>query len=432
MTHTSALLLGCVLLSAAAEPLAAQPAAATDSGAPGVVKPGRDERGRSPVTWRFRDRPSLGVGRVFRLDLTARVQGDVHRLTPVVDPEDEGFDFERRRLGVAGRLGQHLEFEVERELAGARPWRDAFVNLTPARALQLRAGQFKIPFGLDQLTSGSALDFVHRSRVGDLLAPGRSLGVSVHGRAAGRGVTYDVGLFGRDGDNARFGSNPGAGATAAGRATFRPFRLGGAEGALRALEVGVNASSGRVPEGRYSLRGRLTSRDVIFAPVFVNGRRTRLGADTAWSAGRLKLRAEVVQVRDERIGQGLGTEDLPPLTSAGWYVSGLWRVAGDRDRARRQPGRRRAGVGAIDVGLRFEWIAFGSEASGEPALRNPRAAHLLELSERALSVGVNWQLNRWTRVQLNAVRERVNDPVRTPAPGQTVFWAHVVRMQFAM
>ena len=60
-------------------------------------------------------------------------------------------------------VSPYVEFEVEREIDADQPWRDVFVNLRPRRAIQLRAGQFKMPFSLEQLTSATELDFVYRS-----------------------------------------------------------------------------------------------------------------------------------------------------------------------------------------------------------------------------------------------------------------------------
>ena len=67
----------------------------------------------------------------------------------------------------------------------SEPERDAFANLRVDRAFEVRAGQFKMPFGRDALTGGANLDFVYRSLAGRLLAPGRDLGVMAHGRARG-------------------------------------------------------------------------------------------------------------------------------------------------------------------------------------------------------------------------------------------------------
>jgi phosphate-selective porin OprO and OprP len=390
----------------------------------------------------FDERPSVKFGKSVRLDVTARLQGDA--LERSTEPgTDDGFDLARRRIGLEGEVTRYIEFQVERELGAGETWRDVFVNVRPLRAIQLRAGQFKMPFSLDQLTSATKLDFVYRSRAADMLAPGRSQGFSVHGRLAGRLLGYDVGLFRRDGESARFGTNPGAGQTGAARMTVRPFDErrarpsgpGQAEAKRRRsisdLEFGVNATSGEVPDGRYSLRGRLTSRSTFFAPVFVNGRRLRVGGDVDWRPGPFGVRAEIMRVEDQRLDQGLRGETLPPLRSDGWYVSGTWAVAGRRAMKLAEASRVPVAFKGLELASRIEALAFGSLAESEPALRNPRAAHLASIDEHAYTFGVNWTLNRWTRLQFNAIREQLHDAANG-APVHAATWTRVVRVQFAM
>ena len=91
-------------------------------------------------------------------------------------------------------------------------------------AVQVRAGKFKIPFGLEQLTGISNLDFVYRSLSASYLAPARDIGVAVHGRFFDRGLNYWAGWFRQDGDNARSSTIDGAGDTFAVRVTGTPFR----------------------------------------------------------------------------------------------------------------------------------------------------------------------------------------------------------------
>src|SRR5204862_838038 len=113
----------------------------------------------------------------------------------------------RRRVGVSGRITRYVEFAVEREVDGTGRWRDVFADVRANRAIQLRAGHFKVPFSREQLSGAGDLDFIDPSRAADLLAPGRSVGVAVHGRLARRIVGYEVGSF--IGDGTRSGL-PGA------------------------------------------------------------------------------------------------------------------------------------------------------------------------------------------------------------------------------
>lgn len=379
----------------------------------------------------FAQLPPLRLGHAVTVAPKVRLFGDVGRLSVVPGADGTSLDLPRRRVGAEARIGSRLDVEVEHEFASGNRWRDVFADVRLARVVHVRAGKFKVPFSLDQLTGAGSRDLVYRARIGSLLAPGRSTGIALRGRFARRRLTYEAGWFSRDGDVARFSSNPGAGPTAAGRLSVRPLRFVGVTGDAGDLELAVNATVGRVPEGLHSLRGRLAASDEFFAPVFVNGQRTRRGVDVSWSPGRLSVQAEAVRVDDERIGQGIRGETLPRLSSEGWYVAGAWRVAGRRpSRVTDSGGGHR--FGRLDAAARFEGMAVRTSASSVPALRNPRAVHLLTQSMRGWTVGATWHATPWLRMQANVMRETLSDALRSPVTGRQAFWTHVVRVQWLL
>ena len=68
----------------------------------------------------------------------------------------------------------------------------------------------------------------------------------------------------------------------------------------------------------------------------------------------------------------------------------------------------------------------------EGAYRSPRAESILPSGDRAVTIGVNWTLNRFVRIQLNGIREHVEDVERNPVPNTTAFWSRVLRFQFVL
>ena len=48
------------------------------------------------------------------------------------------------------------------------------------------------------------------------------------------------------------------------------------------------------------------------------------------------------------------------------------------------------------------------------------------------TVGLNWYVNRWVKVQVNAIRERVDDVERSPVADGSAFWSRVLRLQLAL
>ena len=53
--------------------------------------------------------------------------------------------------------------------------------------------------------------------------------------------------------------------------------------------------------------------------------------------------------------------------------------------------------------------------------------------DKAFTFGVNWYLNRWMKLQMNAIHEELQDNGRTPLlDGGTKFWSTVFRAQLAL
>jgi phosphate-selective porin OprO/OprP len=408
------------------------------------------QRGRQnpPLRLVWRDRPSLRAGRWLRLDLTTRIQLDT--LHPGDDPVDfDEVQLTRARVGVDGELFRVIEFSVERELTESgdvkvnaksmkTQWRDVYGELRLSDAFRARGGRFKVPFSLDQLTSSAQNDFVFRSLGADYLAPGRDAGGMIHGRLFGRRVNYSGGVFALDGDNSRSTMVAGGDRTVAVRVTARPF------GRLRTLnadraEFGGSFASTDVSDASElpnGLRGRtVISEFSFFEPVFVRGSRNRYGVDFDWTNDQFGARAEYMAVTDEREGQGLLGNDLNSARARAYYIEGTWVVTGDRkDRplAPRRPLFVR-GAGAVEIAARYERLWFDSRKTGEPAFSNSRAEVILPSGDRVVTLGLNWYLNRWVKLQLNALHEELQDPGRTPLlDGGTSFWSSVFRLQFAM
>lgn len=86
------------------------------------------------------------------VDVTGRLQYQFH--TSSVDDVPSTFEFRRLRVGVDIGVGDAIHGYIEPEFAqGDIRMRQAWVNYTVDPAFEVRAGQFKKPFGLLQLTS---------------------------------------------------------------------------------------------------------------------------------------------------------------------------------------------------------------------------------------------------------------------------------------
>lgn len=431
----------------AAAPSPDEPAAQVQTPAP-ALPPLPQQQGQEPPPARalrfvWRNHPSLRAGRNFRLDFSVKVQEDSR--APGDDPS--GFptwELHRLRFGVEGELFRHIEFQIERELtereisdplraSSKTPWTDVFVEANFTSKAQVRFGQFKVPYGLDQTSGESELDFVYRSLGGRYLSPGRDVGVMVHGRFFNRGLNYWVGGFRKDGDNSRSSKIAGADRTYAVRLTATPLRRLGVPG----LELGGSFATSELSDDSVlpnGLRGRtVMSQYTFFEPVFVKGTRRRYGADLDWAAGPLGARAEYLYVTDTRLGQGLANQDLSDARGHAWYVLGSWVVTGERKERpveARGGGLGRGGLGAIELKARYDRLWFDSVRGLETPFRNSRAETILPGGDDVLTFGITYYANRFVKIQLNGIRETPRDAERWPVPGGASFWSSVLRFQF--
>lgn len=395
---------------------------------------------QSKTGFRWDDHPTLVLGENTRIAFRARF-GFVDRTSdaPLPDDEDRTLDLARKRIGVEGVIAGLFGFQVERELEEDDPWRDVYLNYQQFDAVQVMGGKFKLPFSLDENTSSTNLDFAYRSLAATYLAPGRDIGVMVHGRVVNRIIRYEAGIFEHDGQNAR-PRNPERVAgdqTMALRIGAQPFRT--SKTVLEDLLVGFAITKGDLNgllEGLPGLRARTPLGLEFFdQDVWIKGRRERRGYEVRWRPGPASVKAEYIRVTDERLGQSVEDTDLSPFLAKGWYVSGTVALTGEKkadglDVPRRPIGR--GGIGAVELAVRLEELTFGSEATGEEPSTSPRADVIPSNTDRVITFGVNWYPIRWVKLQFNVIRDKITDPVQGPLPTQPTFWSRVLRIQLSL
>jgi phosphate-selective porin len=300
-------------------------------------------------------------------------------------------------------------------------------------------GRFKVPFGREQLIGIMDVDFAFRSLVSTTIPPARDKGVMVHGRYLRRGFTYEVGVFHADGDNGRLeeaqfrraNAQPeGIGHSFAARVTGTPLRP--LAKTFETLRVGGAYGTVKIPEGLNSFRGVSAwgTKD-FFEPVYVKGQRHRYGLEVAYTPGPVGFVAEWQQAREQRKGQGLGDIDLSDFITTGWYASATWLVTGEKKEDFDHPRHPifTEGIGAIEIGARYEELGFESAEKIGPAFANPRAENIRQHSDAVWTLGVNWFPTRWTRLVVNGIHEHFQDPTRVLNSGVQDYWSGVFRLQ---
>jgi hypothetical protein len=186
------------------------------------------------------------------------------------------------------------------------------------------------------------------------------------------------------------------------RLVVRPFGSARKGSLLRSWRAGTAFTNGRRTSGLWEVEGRTIGGTASFTlPVFVNGTEQRLGIESTWSPGPLRIGAEWMRLDAERLRQGLDGSDLPGLRTEGWYVSAAWRLLGRGSKTALDSRWRQA----LEVGARIESLAFGIDPRRPAPLTVDEALPLP--AHRVLTLGANWAGRRWIRIQGNLLLERV-------------------------
>jgi phosphate-selective porin OprO/OprP len=403
----------------------AEPSSGESVTTPPAKKDGAEDNGEESV--KPPKHPSWKPARGVRFDFKGRIESATRPTSPSASLGQRVVEWQDRRLGVEGSLSKRFAFEISRELGNdfeqahdlseKSAWKDAYVSVRLSKAFAVDAGRFKLPFGREELIGETNLDFAYRSLAARVLSPGRDAGIMAHGRLLNRRAEYQVGYFTRDGENGRTSQTLGGRDAVAARLVLSPFR-GVADRLVAPLEIGVNVENSHL-DNRLGIRGRTVLGDgIFFDRLYVNGLRRRVGIDAGWENGPFSLSSEYVAVSEERRGMGFDGADLPGIAARAWSVAGTWALTGERKHGRLEPTHDllRSGYGAIELAVRTEALGFDLAPVADALAGYPTASTLLANADHATTVGVNWYMNHYVKLEANVVMESIADPARSPSP----------------
>jgi phosphate-selective porin OprO and OprP len=136
--------------------------------------------------------------------LQVRATDENREVEPAGDPDRTSFTIRRMRTKFDGWVyTKDLTYELQFDTAQqSNLLQDANVNydFTKGRkAFMLKAGQYKVPFGRQELTSSGNQQFVDRSVVSGTFARGRDIGVQLWGTPFNSRIDWRVGVFNGNG-----------------------------------------------------------------------------------------------------------------------------------------------------------------------------------------------------------------------------------------
>lgn len=334
----------------------------------------------------------------FSISLHGLVQLDSRTFFQNAAQGVDGFILRRARPIISGTVFHDFDFLFVPDFGGSSTViQDAYLNYRYRPELQVQAGKFKSPVGLEYLQSDTYLPFNERSLVTDLV-PGRDLGVELHGDLFVGVVSYAAGIFNGVADaantaNSDFDNDK----EFAGRLFFQPLKKSSIE-ALQGFGFGVSGSYGD-ESGTSALASKYTTdgQQKFFgynSNVSGNGTHWRISPQGYYYYGSFGLLGEYVESSQKVIaGANTGTID-----NSAWQVVGSWFLTGEENSYKgvtpAHPFNPANGQwGAWELSARYAHLGIDSDAF--PLFANPNTS---AKSADAWSVGLNWWLNKNVRV----------------------------------
>ncbi|MCA9177849.1 MAG: porin [Planctomycetales bacterium] len=327
----------------------------------------------------------------------------------------DGADFRRARLAAIGNVADNVAYMVEFDfgLPGRPSFMDVWLDVQNLGWFgQVKIGNYRQPIGLDGLTSVKELTFIERSLPFAFL-PFRQIGVMTYGAAEDLGVTWALSGFrfptdvfgGQVGDNGGYGLASRLTGLVLEGADGSALHLGGAynfidpaNDAVQYLaqpEFFLSETGGAlVPPGVPSTVPPFVDTGVI-ATNSVN----LFGAEMAGTSGPLHAQAELIYAVVDRIG-GSTVAFSGVSAQAGWILTGEHRPYNRKNGVlgRVVPANNfGAGGGAWEVAARWSMLDLNSA--------DVRGGQL-----NTTTLGLNWYLNQFTKLQFNYIHAFLDDP----------------------
>jgi phosphate-selective porin OprO/OprP len=251
------------------------------------------------------------------------------------------FRLRRARINLTGDFAEQFDFKIEGDFGQgdgisssrlAFSGTDIFLNWHQYPEAQIKIGQWKAPFGLEQLTPDTALYFAERSLPTGAITPDRQIGVQLWGKPFTNVwpeqkdlLTYYAGIFNGNGRN--ISNNDNNNFMYVGRLELMPFK-GKIFGQDSSLKLGGDVLNSRDDAGTNISQGLtlLVNADGSLSPFVLPGadERTAWSVDAWFKLGPFDLIGEYLQ---EKVN-GRTVNGVPPgfanFTTNGFYVQGSY------------------------------------------------------------------------------------------------------------
>lgn len=342
-------------------------------------------------------------------DIRGRVHMDAFFGLNDDDAFSNGFNNRRARLGMSGNLTENWDGLIEFDFAdGTLGANDVRMRRTFSNGGRLLIGQFKVPQGLNELTSSNTIRFIERSTPSNIITDSRRMGI-MYERMSGQ-IGYQAMTFGRamgqrgaiQGDMPLGGAFRGVYAPDIGSANLHL----GASIVYEDLMDNNSVSFSDRPEARDSKGGArlisITIGDDVESTL-------KFGAELAYLSGPFWFEAEYLHV-NVNMDQGESPSFYGFHAQAGYVLTGERRGYSTGRIGNISPGE----SGAWELALRFSRMNLedGAFVGGK---------------QNNITVGLNYYVTSYLRFMANVINSDISDSPVTPDINPTIV---VLRAQY--
>lgn len=366
----------------------------------------------------------------YKFRIGGRLHYDIGLFSPDEETKDavesdttkieDGTEIRRARIELSGEVADRVDWATAYDFGGGRPsFRNVYAGVKDLPLGDVRAGQYKEPYGLEQLTSSNNIPFIERSLMNSFV-PAFNAGVMVFDRTTEERITWSVGAFRTGTDDGEVSKGEGEYAVTA-RVTGLPLYSSEGKSFVH-LGLGFSQRSPIDDSVTFSAKP-----EANLAPSFVSATipaetLSLLGAEAAWVNGPFTVQGEYTMAS---IDAPQGSSLEPDLS--GYYLQASWFLTGETRAYNKAAGcfgglkpdanafGKDGGKGAWEVGVRYSAIDLSDGDLDEGEMND-------------MTLGVNWYLNPNTRLMLNYISADL-EPSTTSPDGQTDIV--LVRWQFA-
>ncbi len=339
--------------------------------------------------------------------------GRVHMDTTQID--DDNFDhanntnFRRARLGFKGQLGEDFKYKTEVDFAGENvALKEVSLTYTGLDAADIKIGNIKPSFGMEQNTSSNTLLFTERSSATNAFSTGEILGLNV--LAGGDSWALGAGIFNEDAGNTSTGEDEDVRVDV--RGSVNVLGLANAD-TQHVLHLGAGYSH-RMPTGNVRFRARPGigdgPRQIDTGNIGSVDDVGVLGLELAAIVGPFSFQGEYFNTD---VSRSDGNQDA---SFDGYYAQAGWILTGETRPYKGSAGK----FGRIKPNSPFSlknggWGAWEVLARYDNTDLNDDGAGITGGEMDTTSLGVNWHLTDHVRLMANVIDVDSDDNAATAA-----------------